>query len=207
MDEITVIGDVHGKVMPYLDIVQNAEYTVQLGDLGFKDTYKAITKHAKIRSINMLNHKFVPGNHDDYYNLPEYSLGHYGPRIINGVKFFIVRGARSVDQYNRIQGVSWWPNEELNHVQQNECYDLWVKEKPEIVITHDCPNQMYMYVLNNSAKQYGSATSKFLSALFEMHKPKLWLFGHHHHSISRVIGGTKFVCLDELEVKVIGNYT
>lgn len=39
-----------------------------------------------------------------------------------------------------------------------------------------------------------------LTSLWESeHKPKLWIFGHYHHNIDRVINGCRFICIDSCD--------
>ena len=54
-----VIGDVHGNIAEYLAICSECDRSVQLGDmgLGFKGVY--------LPSDEVMNHKFIRGNHDD----------------------------------------------------------------------------------------------------------------------------------------------
>ena len=48
-----------------------------------------------------------------------------------------------------------------------------------------------------------SRTRQALDAMFDIHKPDLWLFGHWHDSQDRNVMGTRFICLNELEYKDI----
>ncbi len=43
-----------------------------------------------------------------------------------------------------------------------------------------------------------SRTMQALNAMFELHRPDLWFFGHWHRSAGAVIDGTRFQCLGEL---------
>jgi hypothetical protein len=33
--------------------------------------------------------------------------------------------------------------------------------------------------------------------MFELHQPKLWVFGHYHTDYDEVIQGTRFVCVNK----------
>ena len=37
--------------------------------------------------------------------------------------------------------------------------------------------------------------------MFDLHKPAVWIFGHHHQTISFEFQGTIFQCLTELSMK------
>jgi hypothetical protein len=43
-----------------------------------------------------------------------------------------------------------------------------------------------------------SRTNRFLDRLLSRHRPRLWLFGHHHRNWSGWDGATRFVCVGEL---------
>lgn len=191
----TIIGDVHGKISQYEKIITEANkqntLTIQIGDFGFK---KEHLWH--IANIND-NHKILFGNHDDYSFL-------YHPHSLNDFKIIkgdyktllTVRGAHSIDKNLRIENRDWWANEELTYQQFQEAIELYEKEKPEIMVTHDCPQEVREKLFNIHEK---SITSNGLQAMFEIHQPELWIFGHHHKTIDTTINNTQFVCLNELE--------
>lgn len=190
----TIIGDIHGYHDKYLKIVQKSEYTIQVGDFGFD--------WSVLNDIDPNNHKIIGGNHDNYdivENFPHY-LGDYGTANVDGLDFFYIRGERSVDAHLRIEGRSWWRNEELDMTQGYAAVEAYINAKPEIVISHGCPASVIPLVCTNHTKQYSpSRTSQMLDAMFNNHRPKLWIFGHHHNSKTIETDGTKFICLDELE--------
>jgi len=204
MSKLTIIGDVHGKVEDYLVTIKQKEYTVQIGDMGFKDSYNKIKKYTGnegMLNVDMTNHRFIPGNHDDYDNLPWYAWISYGKRKFGGYEFFFARGAYSIDHHHRIPNISWWPNEELSHIQCNSCIEEYANTKPEIMLTHDCPWRAYPKVMSHHfhSEQKPSVTAELLDRLFEIHQPKLWIHGHHHKTLTYNIGHTKFMCLNELQ--------
>ena len=55
---ITFVGDVHGKVKEYLEIVKQNEFTFQVGDMGLG--FAGVNLHELSQ-----NHLFTRGNHDD----------------------------------------------------------------------------------------------------------------------------------------------
>ena len=81
-------------------------------------------------------------------------------------------------------------------------FDLYCKIKPEIVISHDCPD-FIRSSLFDIPYQEGSITSQLLEQMFDFNKPKAWYFGHHHYSITDNIKKCKFQCLNELKYCII----
>jgi predicted phosphodiesterase len=192
MTHIRIIGDIHGKARDYFAIIKEVQYTIQLGDMALD--YKFMS------SVDPVKHRIIMGNHDNYDNPPPHSLGDSGLHAIplkdGEFKFFFVRGAFSVDKWRRIEGSSWWRNEELNHTQSNACIDLWAETKPAIVLSHDCPKFLLSQVGHaDFAHLEPSHTNRLLESLFSIHQPKLWIFGHHHRNMLLRAGNTLFVAL------------
>jgi len=201
---VRVIGDVHGNIdkpsskgYSYLDLINNAEYSVQVGDLGFD--------YSALEGIDPKKHVVIGGNHDNYDNLSSHFLGDFGTYKFPGFEFFYIRGALSVDKDRRIQGTEWWPEEELSYGQGMEAIEAFSQAKPQIVITHDVPTPIIHHkkegddpLITNQMKLRPSKTNSILEQAWEAHKPKLWIFGHHHNDWRRNIEGTTFICLGEL---------
>jgi hypothetical protein len=191
---ITIIGDVHGKYQNYLNIVKNNEYTVQLGDYGFK--------YESLKDVNHNNHLIIGGNHDNMdkiINTAHY-LGNYGYTELNGINFFWYRGAYSIDRQYRTIGINYWSNEENNIETFIKARELYREVKPDLVLTHDCPESIVYQMLSPNHRIYQNITNWALQELFNIHQPKRWFFGHHHQSKTIQYGNTKFICLDELEI-------
>lgn len=191
-EKILLIGDVHGKIDQYWKILQknNGIKSIQLGDFGFKKEH-----NWHLQNIDSEQHKICFGNHDDYTFLNEpYSLGNYSFDEENSL--FSIRGAFSIDKFYRSENISWWSNEELNNSEMQEAIDSYIENKPKIVISHDCPNIVRKTFFGIFDK---SLTSNGMQIMLDSHKPDLWIFGHHHEHADKVIEGTRFICLDELE--------
>lgn len=204
--KLRVIGDIHGAYRIYYDIIQNVKYSVQLGDFGFN--------YSIFDELN-LNHRFVPGNHENYDLIEtcKNSLGNFGPANIGPFSFWFVRGGFSIDCKERLkaenwpnpQPKTWWPEEQLNRQQQIECIELYTQHKPNVVLSHDCPKQVERLVGNPTIlKNFGwpkdlkTETGMLLQDLFDIHKPELWIHGHYHRDIYHVVNGTTFICIGEL---------
>jgi hypothetical protein len=189
-----IVGDVHGKIKQYNKIADGVS-SVQVGDMGFGFCSVTIPE----------NGYFIRGNHDSPFlarKHPAY-LGDFGVKEIDGIRFFFVSGAWSIDKALRIEGRSWWPDEELSVQELELAVDAYKAEKPDIVITHDCPSPaaaeiLKEYSLTGDPNVIPTRTGQALSAMFEVHQPKFWIFGHYHCDKVINIGQTEFVCLNEL---------
>jgi len=190
---LTIIGDVHGYHDSYLNIATKCDATVQVGDFGFD--------YGCLNGMDPDAHKIIGGNHDNYSIIGQspYYLGDYGTATVGGVTFFFVRGERSVDAHLRIENVNWWRDEELDMAQGYAAIEAYTAAKPEIVISHGCPAEMVPFFVTNPAKFKPSRTAQLLDAMWNTHRPKLWVFGHHHKSETLTVGETFFRCLNELE--------
>ena len=198
---LTVIGDVHGKIRDYTNLLteNSVEFSVQLGDMGFRSSYEELDDSFSFESLdlNPSSHRFIPGNHDDYDHLPSYAYKEpFGQQSLGGVDFFYVRGAYSIDKVHRIPRVSWWEGEELAIPEGYQALDVYQEIKPLIMLTHDCPLSITEAMGFSPIK---TRTGLLLQELFQIHKPDLWLFAHYHQSFKKKIKGTEFICLDELE--------
>ena len=190
------VGDVHGKFSQFGKIVEDnpGKRIWQVGDMGI-----GFGQYPSAFSPNV---RFIRGNHDNPLLCGPHInyLGDYGVEIIRENKelrsVFYVSGAFSTDQLYRTEGRDWWRGEELTYRQGQDCIDEYVKFRPEIVLSHDCPKSVVELICGTANN---TATNQLLQAVFELHQPKLWVFGHHHISWQQKVQGTQFICLNELE--------
>jgi predicted phosphodiesterase len=200
MNKLRIIGDVHGKYQEYRKIVDDCQASVQLGDFGF--TYPKDL---------LLNHKILGGNHDNYDTFKECpnALDNYGTLNnffdSNFWNIYYVRGAYSIDLHRRTTGVDWWEEEELTYTQCLACIEDYrisyeMGHNVDVMLTHDIPQEWCrkFFEITDSSK-----TRNLLQVLFEIHKPKLWIHGHHHTSYVKEYNGTRFIGLAELDSVVL----
>lgn len=186
-----LIGDVHGLNTKYEKLIDKIYgKSIVLGDFGFDTEHKWLLKYKDTE-----RHKVLFGNHDYYPLVNEsHSLGHWG--MYEGL--FFVRGAETpwFDRGRRMMGIDLFENEQLSYSELTQAFEQYVKEKPEIVISHECPA-----FLKYSEFGYTdtNVTCNALDAMFDAHKPKYWYFGHYHKSINVTYKGCQFRCLNELE--------
>lgn len=193
---ITLIGDVHGKYEKYHRILSRKEenpYTLQIGDFGFK--------YETLKNVDSTKHLIMPGNHDNYdvcYNYSHF-LGDYGYTSLNRVQFFYYRGAYSIDKQYRTIGIDWWENEQVNIENFMKARELYSNIKPDIMISHDCPDFLASMYIRPDGRMFENLTTWALGELYKVHQPKLWIHGHWHFSKTTIYENTKFICLAELE--------
>lgn len=195
MDDILLIGDVHGKVDQYKKIINyHKGRSIQIGDFGFK-----VEHDWHLNNVDSFQHHILFGNHDYYpYLKRNHSLRNFS--FINFGQIMTLRGAFSIDKMCRKEGRDWFNNEELTYNEMQYAISHYLRNKPRIVISHDCPHEVRQYLFNIHDK---SITSNGLQIMFEDHQPDIWIFGHHHMSKSETINGTRFICLAELETFII----
>ena len=203
---IRFIGDVHGKFRQYKSIIEEVPRSIQVGDMGVgfyikdMDGNRVSWANPPYDAISKGDHKFIRGNHDnpavcaqqDYY-IPDGST-------YEGMMF--VGGALSIDRMWRTQGWDWWADEEVSPEQFKIYREVYANYKPKIMVTHECPHFISKEILQafNKVKfNDPSHTPIELEQMYDLHQPKLWIFGHWHHSLRVKFGETEFVCLNELE--------
>lgn len=188
-----LIGDVHGRYGPYHRLLRKAKSTVQVGDFGFK--------YETLSAVDARRHMILGGNHDNYDEMPNWPhfFGDFGVHTVEGFgDIFFIRGGLSIDRHLRTEGISWWANEELSMAKCYEALAEYKRVRPNFVVSHECPQTVVPHV-TESLRIIPSRTNQLLEQLFAIHQPRTWVFGHYHKSWRKMIDGTQFVCLDELE--------
>lgn len=192
-----IIGDVHGKMQSYLDILASTnQKTLQVGDMGigFGDYLddRINREHGK-------KNAFIRGNHDDPAKCN--NTRGYVPDGVMHEGIFCVGGAFSIDHYLRVEGVSWWRDEELSYNDFMRIADYYEQQKPDIVVTHDFPlsaaDNMFKTIHRGNISK--TTTGQGLDMLFGIHQPKFWIGGHWHQNTVLNVAETTFICVDELE--------
>jgi len=197
-NKITIIGDCHQKYRSYHEIIRQKdrhEYTIQIGDFG-------LSKYETLDSVDHTKHLIIRGNHDNTVlakNYPHF-LPDYGYMVdFNGLDFFWYAGAYSIDRQYRTIGIDWWEDEQINIEGFMQARELYGSIKPDVMLSHDCPDFMATNYIGPYGRIYENITNWALGELYKIHQPKLWIHAHYHQSKTTMYENTKFVCLDELE--------
>ena len=190
--KVRIVGDIHADFGRYIPLLYDVEHVVQVGDYG-----AGFDRLPSFRS----SCRFIRGNHDNLAICKE-SANWIPDGTIEitdlGNKIFYMGGAYSVDRAFRRPGIDWWPDEELSLLELQRMINLFVEEKPDVVITHDCPSIVAESMFGVEMTKR-SRTQTALSSMFDKHQPNSWYFGHYHQTESLVVDGTNFSCLGILE--------
>lgn len=204
-----IFGDTHGRLNNYIELANKHGQSLHLGDVGFR--------YDDLLELHPDNHKCIGGNHENYersslyyFRKWPYFLGDYGtvPHIADS---FYVRGAWSIDweirEKSRAIGYqrSWWPEEELTTDRLEEAIQLYKQLKPNYMFSHECPFSVLPHVTNPAfVRNFGyyeplikTKTNQALQTMFDIHRPKLWFFGHYHINKKVQDGPTTFICVGE----------
>ena len=210
---IYVCGDIHRNVdihkldvdvFPEQLLMDKSDFVIILGDFSLIWSNSS----EELRWRKYLDDKpfttaWLDGNHENFDYLEKYPTYMWnGGKVqfisdsiihlkrgqifeINGKKFFVLGGAKSIDKANRIPGVSWWPQEmpsAKEYAEANKNLDLcsW---KVDYVLTHDCSMKMLSKLkeLNMIRGKSANKLTYFLEGLENKLSFKHWYFGHFHN--------------------------
>lgn len=196
-------------------------HLIVCGDFGYiwygdeiikEETFSPSDTHL-LNKLSELNIEvlFCDGNHENFYALERYKIEErYGGKVhkirdnvyhlmrgevyeINGDKYFVFGGARSIDKECRIENVTWWKNEEATFEEWLNGYNNLKKHKDiDYVITHTCPSE----ILEDFMKEYKTdQTTKMLDFFKDnmLNNFRHWYFGHLHQDYDSI--DKKFCCL------------
>jgi hypothetical protein len=187
------IGDVHGGMSRYLQLIDGADESVQVGDFGIGFVRNPIEQY------DVEKHTFIRGNHDwpqgcvfEPNWLPDGSV-----TVIPGTSDAVmyVGGAWSIDWAYRTEGKSWWRDEELSQSELDRIVEEYAAIKPKVMVTHEVPDFL-PYGFGIKIYDVPSRTREAFGKMFAVHQPKVWLAGHWHLKFDRVINDCRFVVLD-----------
>lgn len=145
---------------------------------------------------------FIDGNHDnhDFWAEQEVSemfggkvhIHPHSPNVIHLMRgevytienksFFTFGGAASVDKAWRIEGYSWWRNEEATMSDVNNAFNNLerIGYKVDYIITHTLPTSIIAEIPEFAHKIYPCNTADFLDVVHQKTEYKEWLCGHFH---------------------------
>lgn len=187
------IGDIHANWEWYNKVTAEYQDTIQVGDFGC-GFEKWAPAPLNIDQMVAGNHQVFRGNHDDpaiIKTLPTYIPDGFYDKTGS---VFCIGGGESTDCSRRQPGIDWWPDEQLSQEEMDVIQEAYLQAKPDLVASHECPEAVLLSMYPGHSRK-PSRTALFLERLFAVHRPKKWVFGHHHQYFARDIFGTKFTCV------------
>lgn len=208
MSRIFVTGDTHGDIdfhklssknFPIGLTLTKDDYVIICGDFGGlwsgDNCDNFMLNWYKSKPWTTL---FVDGNHENFDLLNTYPIEEWnGGKVhkindsiihlmrgqvftINGIKFFTMGGAASVDKSCRIEGRSWWKEELPSRAEYEEGLDNLEahNNKVDYIISHSCSNEMLDY-LSKDTYVHDDITG-FLTIVTNTIDFKIHFFGHYH---------------------------
>ena len=201
--KILVVGDIHNEFGRLNSLINNKrpDLILQCGDFGIWPNvpWGAPVSNVKTQGAKLL---FCDGNHEDHWSLKERESDELAPNVIymprgstyeleDGRTIMFMGGADSIDKHLRREGVDWFREEVLTPSALADLPD----KKIDIFITHTCPLELVHDMLKYYPEKQREPSNHALSALWQMYKPKLWIFGHWHHYKEGLLFGTKWYAL------------
>lgn len=201
-------GDWHGNTAWALKIIdmvasRNVKIIYQLGDFGLwggSSGSKYLLKVEKKLATNNMLLVVTPGNHENYDILAKMPVNQYGFQTRNDIQhiWFAPRGhvwkqniltiasiggAGSIDLKQRIDGESWWREEEITE-EDIEVFRKNIKNKINVLLTHDCPVGVDMHEDNKDVPpevvHYCHSQRILLRDALDWSSPEKLLHGHWH---------------------------
>lgn len=174
------------------------DYVLISGDFGLvwnndgQDRY--LQKELNNRKFTTL---FVDGNHENFDLLKRYPVEYWhGGKVqfiqptiihlmrgqvyeINGYTFFVMGGATSIDKMDRVEGISWWADEQPSDAEYEEAISNLNRYnwRVDYVVTHTTSYKMMEKLCNIKER---TKLNQFFDMLERDLIFKQWYFGHFH---------------------------
>lgn len=103
-------------------------------------------------------------------------------------------GAESIDVLTRMTGRDWFPEEAINFAQFETALAACEGLTIDMVVSHDCPTS-FTTESEFVQQTQPNNTRDALQAILEEVKPRQWVFGHHHITMSGQVGETTWHCV------------
>lgn len=207
--KIMIVGDVHNEfgILNNLINKKKPDLIIACGDFGywprFNNKPRGGTKslsEIKLQTAQKL--LWIDGNHEDFWSLRNRDSDEIEPGIIymprgstyklpDGRKILFMGGANSIDKHLRTVGIDWFPEETIKYSDFENLPD----DDIDIFITHTCPSELVEKLKLRYYSKDREPSNIALSGLWDIYKPKLWIFGHWHQYLEIEMNNTQFYCL------------
>jgi hypothetical protein len=216
--QILLAGDWHGEFQRLASILTNIydATIIQLGDfgIGFRSwalDSKLLDEVNDVCIKNNINIIAYPGNHDSPQFFKERNFIKSNIELIPsytylefaGKSVLCIGGAISIDRIDRVEGVSWWPDEVLDFRPE-------LVQPVDILLTHSGPAWIGPYGnkggiiehycnLDFTLWEELKEERRQLGEIFNLAKPKQYFMAHFHRHETIFQGDCKSVILDIFE--------
>lgn len=228
---IYLTGDIHGsfdihKLSSYCfpdgKYLTKSDYLIILGDFGL--VWNRCPSNDEQYWLNWLDSKnwttlVVPGNHENWeliYELPEEEK--FGSKIrkvtdsvymfnrgdiynIDGLDFFTMGGAYSIDKSNRTPGVTWWDKEQPSYSEYIYGLDNLEKKgwKVDYILGHTCPRRVankYSTLHNiDKGSLHKCSVMKYFDEVVSKTEFKEFYFGHWHDDMELEVDDNRYIMM------------
>lgn len=213
--EIYITGDIHcpygvqklnNRNFPEQKLLERDDYLIILGDFGlyWKDDkeYRYWLKWFKQKKYTIL---WLDGNHENHHWINSFSVTEWhGGKVhqteeniihlmrgevyeLAGKKFFVCGGASSTDKEHRVEGVSWWPEENISEAERENALTNLAKHgnKVDYILSHTIYPEFATSKLSAELKpEYIGPTENFLADINKSVEFEAWYFGHYHKDVT-----------------------
>jgi len=227
-DKVGVAGDWHGNkewaVAALNEFARNGiSVVLHLGDfgIGFKygDDYIAAVNATLVKNGQVLY--VTLGNHEDYVRVNaapvredgwiEYAsnvlLAQRGQRWTwEGRSFVSLGGANSIDRNGRIEGISWWAEEQIS---MGDVYHTIEGGYADVFLAHDVPAGVPIPLNHRSnwapeALKYSNQSKDMVRAAADGVRPAIYFHGHYHIYYDKTVTLGDFATNDVYKTRYIG---
>lgn len=206
---VFITGDKHGSFIPLFGLAQRNELSstdilIIAGDAGYVWNQDYPYKVETLQQIFPGTVAFIDGNHENHAILNalevcrwNHGMAHRaGERVFHLMRgevysiydahYFVFGGARSVDRDRRVEGESWWREEDPTAAELAYGKRQLMEHLHEIdyVITHETPLFARKSISRNKPidddYHFPAVLDEWYAAISEGRRFKKWYFGHMH---------------------------
>ncbi|MBP5092092.1 MAG: metallophosphoesterase [Bacilli bacterium] len=217
---IYITGDTHGlvdfgRLVTYFSTrhVSRDDILIILGDAGI--VWNEETPYAPYYEELGLTIYYIDGNHENFFLLNKLPIvERNGARMhrvsehifhilrgevlhLGGYSFLCLGGATSIDKAYRIEGISYWREENISYEDMENVFNNLEKEGDhfDFVLTHCAPTS----VIRHMFQYEGDGDTKILETLAMRISYNDWLFGHYHQD--KASGAFRCFYFDVMELE------
>ena len=199
--KIIITGDIHNDFARLNELIniKRPELIICCGDFGYWPNGGRPLSMIKLQGAKLL---WCDGNHENHWCIRDRTTDELAPNIFymprgstytlpDGRVIMFMGGAYSIDKMIRTEGIDWFREETITQKDLLNLPDI----KIDIFITHTCPKELVINLLNKYPEKGYEPSNEALSTLWEIYRPGLWIFGHWHQYKEGMLCGTKWHCL------------